>query len=72
MKYWEILTSNTEILSLVKGYTIPFHKISQRKNIPNSPKLSQEETILVQKEIHEMLNKGAIVDFKALERGIYQ
>ena len=28
----------------------------------NSPKLSQEEKILEQKEIHEMLNKAAIVE----------
>ena len=69
---WKILTNDTEILPLVEGYTIPFHEIAQQENIPNSPKLSQEEKILVQKEIHEMLNKGAIVDFKALERGIYQ
>ena len=59
---WKVLTNDTEILSLVEGYTIPFHEIPQQKNIPNSPKLSQEEKILVQKEIHEMLNKGAIVE----------
>ena len=59
---WKILTNDTEILSLVEGYTIPFHKISQQKNIPNSPKLSQGEKTLVQKEIHKMLNKGAIVE----------
>ena len=59
---WKILTNDTEILSLVEGYTIPFHEIPQQKNTPNSPKLSQEEKILVQKEIHEMLNKGAIVE----------
>ena len=59
---WKLLTNDTEILSLVEGYTIPFHEIPQQKNTPNSPKLSQEEKILVQKEIHEMLNKGAIVE----------
>ena len=59
---WKILTNDTEILSLVEGYTIPFHEIPQQENIPNSPKLSQEERILVQKEIHKMLNKGAIVE----------
>ena len=59
---WKILTNDTEILSLVEGYAIPFHEIPQQKNIPNSPKLSPEEKILVQKEIHEMLNKGVIVE----------
>ena len=57
---WKILTNDTEILPLVEGYT--FHKIPQQKNIPNSPNLSQEEQILVQKEILKMLNKGAIVE----------
>ena len=59
---WKILTNDTELLSLVEGYTIPFHEIRQQKNIPNSHKLSQEENILVQKDIHEMFNKGAIVE----------
>ena len=53
---WKILTNDTEILSLVEGYITLFHKIPQQKKIPDSPKLSQEEKILVQKEIHEMLN----------------
>ena len=59
---WETLANDIEILSLVEGYTIPFYEIPQQKNIPNSSKLSQEEKILVQKETHEMLNKGAIVE----------
>ena len=59
---WEILSNSIEILSLVEGYTITFQKIPQQKNILNSPKLSQEEKILVEKEIHEMLNKRAIVE----------
>ena len=42
---WKILTNDTEITSLVEGYTIPLHKILQQNNIPNSPKLSQEEKI---------------------------
>ena len=60
--YRELENSDTEILSLGEGYTISFHKISQQKNIPNSPKLSQGEKTLVQKEIHKILNKGAIVE----------
>ena len=38
-------------MSLVEGYTIPFHEVPQQKNIPNSAKLSQEERILVQEGI---------------------
>ena len=66
---WKILTKDTEILSLVKGYAIPFHEIPPQKNIPNSPKLSQEEKFPVQKEIREMLNKGAIVETQTTWEG---
>ena len=59
---WKILTNDTEILSLVEGYKIPFHEIPYQKNIPNSPKLCQKQKVLVQKETHEMLNKGAIIE----------
>ena len=41
---------------------MPFHKIPEQKNIPNSPKLSHKEKILVKKEIQEMFNKGAIIE----------
>ena len=40
---WKILTKDIEILSLVEGYTIPFYEIPTIENIPNSPKLNQEE-----------------------------
>ena len=46
----------------MEGYTTPFHKITEQKNISNAPKLSQKEKILVQKEIHKMLNKRATVE----------
>ena len=46
----------------MEGYAIPFHEIYQQKNIPNSPKSSQEGRILVQKEVHKILNTGAIVE----------
>ena len=50
MENWKILTNDTEILSLVEGYTISFHKIYQQENILNSPKLSQEVKIIAQRE----------------------
>ena len=50
MENWKILTNDTEILSLVEGCTIPFHKIYQQENILNSPKLSQEVKIIAQRE----------------------
>ena len=56
----------------MEGYTISFHEIPQQINIPNSPKLSQKEKILAQKEIHEMLNKGAIAETQTTWKGNYQ
>ena len=59
LENWTILKNDDiEILSLVESYILTFHKILQQKNIPNFPKLSQEDKILDQLEIHEMLNKG--------------
>ena len=57
-----ILTNDTEVLSLVEGYATSFHEVLQQKNITNSPKLGQEEKILVLKKIYKMLNKRAIVE----------
>ena len=48
--------------TIIESDTIPFHEISQQKYIPNFSKLSQEEKILVHREIHKTLNKGAIVE----------
>ena len=59
---WKSLTNDTEILSLAEGYAIPFYEIPQQKNILNSPILIQDEKILIQKEIHKMLNRGTIVE----------
>ena len=47
-----------EILSLVEGHTMPFHKKSEEH--PKFSQISQEKKVLVPKEIHKMLNKGAI------------
>ena len=62
IRNWKALPSDTEVLSSLEGYTIPFHETPQLENSPSSPKLSQEENIIVQKEIHEMLSQGAIVE----------
>ena len=39
---WKILTKDTEILSLVEGYTMPFYEIPLIENIPNSSKLNRK------------------------------
>ena len=73
LENWKILTHDIEILSLVESYTIPIYKTPEQKKISNSPKSSQREKVLVQKEIPEMLNKKAFVETqKHLKRSIYQ
>ena len=39
---WKILTKDTEVLSLVEGYTMPFYEIPLIENIPNSSKLNRK------------------------------
>ena len=45
---------------IVKGYEIPFVSLSFQKKIPNLTKMSKEQFSLVEQELLEMLEKGAI------------
>ena len=69
---WKILTNHTEIMSLVEGYTIPFYEISQQKNIPNSPKLRQEEDSSTEGNSRDVKQGSHCRDPKLLGSGIYQ
>ena len=62
IKNWQILTKDKEMLSIVEGYEIPFQETPQQEHIPTSSNLNWEENALIKNEIHEMLNKGAIVE----------
>ena len=53
----KILTNEVENLSLMEGYTIPFHEISQLKTIPNSPKLSQRKRFLCKTKFTRCLTR---------------
>ena len=59
-KNWEKLTQDQEILSVVKGYVIPFLKISVKRTIPKEVATSKTQELLIDQEITKMLDKGAI------------
>ena len=59
-------------MSLVEGYTIPFYEISQQKNIPNSPKLRQEEDSSTEGNSRDVKQGSHCRDPKLLGSGIYQ
>ena len=54
---WEKVTQDQEILSIVKGYEIPFVSLTSQEKIPN---LSKEQFSLLEQKGLEMLEKGAI------------
>ena len=58
IKNWEKLTQDQEILSVVKGYVIPFLKVPVQRNIPKQVTTSKTQEILINQEIMEMLDKG--------------
>ena len=55
------LALNQDILSVVKGYKIPFIKIPFQRKIPNFTKMNKKQIALVDLELKEMLKKGAIM-----------
>ena len=56
---WEKITQDQDI-SIVKGYEIPFVSLPFQEKIPNLTKMSKEQFSLVEQEVLEMLEKGAI------------
>ena len=57
---WEKITRVQEILSIVKGYEIPFVSLLFQEKIPNLAKMSKKQFSLVEQEVLEILEKGAI------------
>ena len=49
-----------DILSVVKGYRIPFIKIYFQQKIPNFTRMNKKQIALVNLELKEMLRKGAV------------
>ena len=56
----EILTKDSEILEIVKGFKIPFLKRPTQERVPQTPHMDQEQADLILVEIENMLKKGAI------------
>ena len=50
-KNWEKLTQDQEILSVVKGYVIPFLKVPVQRNIPKQVTTSKTHELLINQEI---------------------
>ena len=57
---WEKITQDQDILSIVKGYEIAFVSLPFQEKIPNLTKMSKEQFSLVELEVLEILEKGAI------------
>ena len=59
-KAWKKLTRDQSILDLVDGYVIPFQRKPFQSKIPFQLATSREQQKLLDKEVKEMLKKGAI------------
>ena len=59
-KNWRVLTQDNNILSIIKGYEIPFLEQPYQTRFPCVPHMNQNQVQLVDTEIKEMLKKGAI------------
>ena len=57
---WEKLTQGQDILSVVKGYVIPSLKVPVQRNIPKQVTMSKTQELLINQEIMEILDKGAV------------
>ena len=66
VKQWEKVTHDQEILSIVKRYQMPFTNLSIQEK-PNTIKMSEQHSLLVDQEISELLEKGAIQKVKTAQ-----
>jgi len=60
-KEWETLTSDVEILNTVKGLPLEFERSPpENSSFPKHQKFGHQESVLVQKELTKLIEKGAI------------
>ena len=57
---WEKITKDQEILEKVKGYKIPLLRTTVQEKISLNTSLKETQKFLLEKEMKEMLEKGAI------------
>ena len=67
-KNWEKLTLDQDILSVVKGYVIPFLKVLVQKTVPKQVRVSKTQELLIDQDIVEMLEKRAIEKWNILSQ----
>ena len=67
LKNWEKLTQDPNILAIVQGYNIPFSEEPFQEVLPTTPRVNQEERILIESEVQEMLKKGAIQQVQSVK-----
>lgn len=58
---WKALTTDTWVLNTVQGYQIHFDNIPSQSFLPKEITFSPEEQLLVDKEVQNMSDLGAIV-----------
>ena len=63
VQFYEKLTQDHEILEIVKGYKIPLLRTPIQEKVPLNTPLNKNQKFLVEKEIKEMLETGAIENF---------
>ena len=56
----KILTKDSEILEIVKGFKIPCLKNPTQERVPQMPRMGQEQADLIHVDIENMLKKGTI------------
>ena len=54
------ITCDQEIVSIVKGYQIPFVNLLVKEKLPNTIKMSEQQSLLVDQEISELQEKRVI------------
>ena len=60
LQNWEKLTSDPFILNTVHGFQIPFLSEPSQVASPHAIPMNSEQATLVDQEVQEMMNKGAI------------
>lgn len=53
---WEMLTSDSWIFDIVKGYKIEFEQLPFQQNLPNSIHFNTEECNIIRQEIQKLLH----------------
>ena len=67
VKQWKKITRDQEVSSIVKGYQIPFTNLLVQEKPPDTIKMSEQQSLLVDQGETELLEKGAIQKAEAAQ-----